>query len=122
MQQIANTVASEMNRLRALFIKRNPHFVGNFSVVGHTLGSLILFDLLLNQRDPNASATASSSSAAPVASSASDVPSEHDSVASASSTLSRQRGDTASTVGHVGATLSQDSTPAAEVSVDCVTS
>ena len=46
-----NVVGAEMNRLRTLFLKRNPHFAGTFSAVGHSLGSLILFDLLNNQRD-----------------------------------------------------------------------
>ena len=40
-----------MNRLRTLFLRRNPHFAGTFSCVGHSLGSLILFDLLNNQKD-----------------------------------------------------------------------
>ena len=53
-QQIANTVAQELNRLQALFLRRNPSFQGGFSLCGHSLGSLILFDLLLHQEDPDA--------------------------------------------------------------------
>ncbi|XP_073322072.1 triacylglycerol hydrolase DDHD2-like [Pagrus major] len=49
-QTIVDTVASEVNRLHALFHQRHPGFKGAFSVVGHSLGSLILFDLLTNQR------------------------------------------------------------------------
>ncbi|XP_048864992.1 SEC23-interacting protein [Brienomyrus brachyistius] len=49
-QTILDTVAIEMNRLFALFMKRNPGFQGSVSVVGHSLGSLILFDLLSNQK------------------------------------------------------------------------
>ncbi|XP_075889313.1 triacylglycerol hydrolase DDHD2 isoform X2 [Nelusetta ayraudi] len=49
-QTIVDTVASEINRLHTLFKQRHPEFVGAVSVVGHSLGSLILFDLLTNQR------------------------------------------------------------------------
>ncbi|KAG7511581.1 SEC23-interacting protein isoform X2 [Solea senegalensis] len=50
-QTIMDTVALEINRLYALFMKRNPDFRGGISVAGHSLGSLILFDLLSNQKD-----------------------------------------------------------------------
>ncbi|XP_029367312.1 phospholipase DDHD2 isoform X2 [Echeneis naucrates] len=49
-QTIVDTVSSEINRLHALFKQRHPEFSGAVSVVGHSLGSLILFDLLTNQR------------------------------------------------------------------------
>ncbi|XP_054655230.1 SEC23-interacting protein isoform X1 [Dunckerocampus dactyliophorus] len=49
-QTIMDTVASEINRLHALFLKRNPDYKGAISVAGHSLGSLILFDLLSNQK------------------------------------------------------------------------
>uniref|UniRef100_A0A3B4UKV8 DDHD domain containing 2 n=1 Tax=Seriola dumerili TaxID=41447 RepID=A0A3B4UKV8_SERDU len=49
-QTIVDTVASEINRLHSLFKQRHPEFNGAVSVVGHSLGSLILFDLLTNQR------------------------------------------------------------------------
>ncbi|XP_044226600.1 phospholipase DDHD2 isoform X2 [Thunnus albacares] len=49
-QTIVDTVASEINRLHALFKQRHPEFAGAISVVGHSLGSLILFDMLTNQR------------------------------------------------------------------------
>ncbi|XP_019722477.1 phospholipase DDHD2 isoform X3 [Hippocampus comes] len=48
-QTIVDTVASEINRLHTLFKQRHPEFKGEISVVGHSLGSLILFDLLTNQ-------------------------------------------------------------------------
>lgn len=48
-QTIMDTVAFEMNRLYALFLERNPDYKGSVSVAGHSLGSLILFDLLSNQ-------------------------------------------------------------------------
>uniref|UniRef100_A0A9J8B6T1 SEC23 interacting protein n=1 Tax=Cyprinus carpio carpio TaxID=630221 RepID=A0A9J8B6T1_CYPCA len=49
-QTIMDTVAFEINRLHALFMQRNPDFKGRVSVAGHSLGSLILFDLLSNQK------------------------------------------------------------------------
>ncbi|XP_070820947.1 triacylglycerol hydrolase DDHD2 isoform X5 [Chaetodon trifascialis] len=49
-QTIVDTVASEINRLHTLFKQRHPDFNGAVSVVGHSLGSLILFDLLTNQK------------------------------------------------------------------------
>ncbi|XP_068994477.1 phospholipase DDHD2 isoform X2 [Embiotoca jacksoni] len=50
-QTIVDTVASEINMLHALFRQRHPEFNGTVSVVGHSLGSLILFDLLTNQKN-----------------------------------------------------------------------
>uniref|UniRef100_A0A3B5AQT7 DDHD domain containing 2 n=1 Tax=Stegastes partitus TaxID=144197 RepID=A0A3B5AQT7_9TELE len=50
-QTIVDTVASEINRLHTLFKQRHPEFNAAVSVVGHSLGSLILFDLLTNQRN-----------------------------------------------------------------------
>ncbi|XP_071549262.1 uncharacterized protein [Panulirus ornatus] len=48
-QHIMDTVASELNRLYNLFCKRNPSFGGLVSLGGHSLGSVILFDLLMHQ-------------------------------------------------------------------------
>lgn len=57
-QPIVRCVASEMNRLSRLFRERNPGFTGSIALGGHSLGSLILFDLLSHQakepNDPNA--------------------------------------------------------------------
>lgn len=50
LQTIIETVAKEMNRLYSLFLKRNPDFGGRVSLGGHSLGSLILFDLLWHQK------------------------------------------------------------------------
>ncbi|CAL8299732.1 unnamed protein product [Merluccius merluccius] len=50
-QTIMDTVALEINRLHALFMTRNPDYKGKVSVAGHSLGSLILFDLLSNQKN-----------------------------------------------------------------------
>ena len=48
-QTIISTVGNELNRIYALFKQRNPGFKGNVSVGGHSLGSLILFDILGHQ-------------------------------------------------------------------------
>ncbi|CAG9759398.1 unnamed protein product [Ceutorhynchus assimilis] len=48
-QTIISTVGLEMNRVYNLFKQRNPTFHGGVSLGGHSLGSLILFDLLANQ-------------------------------------------------------------------------
>uniref|UniRef100_A0A8C8ZPZ3 DDHD domain containing 2 n=1 Tax=Prolemur simus TaxID=1328070 RepID=A0A8C8ZPZ3_PROSS len=40
-----------MNRIYTLFLQRNPDFKGGVSIAGHSLGSLILFDILTNQKD-----------------------------------------------------------------------
>ncbi|XP_067417431.1 SEC23-interacting protein isoform X1 [Emydura macquarii macquarii] len=50
-QTIVDKVGMEMNRLHALFKSRNPDFKGGVSVAGHSLGALILFDILSNQKD-----------------------------------------------------------------------
>ncbi|XP_047409504.1 SEC23-interacting protein isoform X2 [Sciurus carolinensis] len=52
-QTIVEKVSVEINRLHALFMSRNPDFKGRVSVAGHSLGSLILFDILSNQKDLN---------------------------------------------------------------------
>ncbi|XP_038044465.1 phospholipase DDHD2-like isoform X2 [Patiria miniata] len=58
-QKIAEHVCSEINRLYQLFQDRNPDFRGQASIVGHSLGSLIVFDLLSHQGDgqPNLQTT-----------------------------------------------------------------
>lgn len=60
-QTMCDTVGSEINRLYKLFLKRNPTFRGSLSVAGHSLGSSILFDLLLHQHDPLSSPDTASS-------------------------------------------------------------
>ncbi|XP_038613532.1 SEC23-interacting protein [Tachyglossus aculeatus] len=52
-QTIVDKVGLEINRLHSLFLSRNPDFKGGVSVAGHSLGSLILFDILSNQKDLN---------------------------------------------------------------------
>ena len=48
-QTIIDTTSSEMNRILSLYRARNPEFLGSVSLIGHSLGSCILFDLLANQ-------------------------------------------------------------------------
>lgn len=48
-QNIVTTVGTELNRLYDMFKQRNPNFTGRVSLGGHSLGSLILFDLLCHQ-------------------------------------------------------------------------
>lgn len=48
-QTIVDNVGSEMNRLFALFQSRNPSFRGSVALGGHSLGSLIIFDILAHQ-------------------------------------------------------------------------
>lgn len=51
-QQIIDSIVAEMNRVYDCFIARHPHFWengGQISVLGHSLGSVISFDVLSNQ-------------------------------------------------------------------------
>lgn len=54
-QQIMETVAGSLNNTYAKFCGRNPTFHGNVSLCGHSLGALILFDLLQHQRPQKSS-------------------------------------------------------------------
>lgn len=47
--RIARVVAREMNRIYNLFCQRNPTFRGSVSLVAHSLGSAICFDILCRQ-------------------------------------------------------------------------
>ncbi|QIW98753.1 hypothetical protein AMS68_004271 [Peltaster fructicola] len=46
---ISRIVLEECNRIYGLFIERNPDFRGKVSMIGHSLGSAIMFDLLCRQ-------------------------------------------------------------------------
>ncbi|UJR15860.1 hypothetical protein I4U23_002786 [Adineta vaga] len=48
-QRIVTRCTCEMNRLYDLFLQRNSSFKGQISVIGHSLGSVILYDILSNQ-------------------------------------------------------------------------
>ncbi|KAI8976087.1 DDHD domain-containing protein [Pilobolus umbonatus] len=50
--QMISVAAQEINRVYKLFIDRNPDFLGNngqVSVIGHSLGSLLAFDIMTAQ-------------------------------------------------------------------------
>lgn len=51
---ISRIVLQECNRIYKLFKDRNPEFNGKVSLVGHSLGSAIMFDLLCQQREEKA--------------------------------------------------------------------
>lgn len=49
-EHIAGIVQRECNRVYDLFKQRNPTFKGQISLIGHSLGSAILFDILCRQK------------------------------------------------------------------------
>lgn len=44
-QEMISHVSAEMNRIYRLFMKKNPGFTGRVSVYGHSLGSVISYDI-----------------------------------------------------------------------------
>ncbi|KAG0652365.1 putative phospholipase [Hyphodiscus hymeniophilus] len=50
-EHIVNIVLDESNRIYNLFRERNPYFQGKVSLIGHSLGSAILFDILCRQKE-----------------------------------------------------------------------
>ncbi|KAI7529950.1 DDHD-domain-containing protein, partial [Hortaea werneckii] len=48
-EHISRIVLSECNRIYRLFMERNPSFNGKVSLIGHSLGSAIMFDILCKQ-------------------------------------------------------------------------
>ena len=56
-EHISCIVQKECNRVHKLFFQRNPHFKGKVSLIGHSLGSAILFDVLCRQKDPHPTPT-----------------------------------------------------------------
>ncbi|KAI5057564.1 hypothetical protein GOP47_0027579, partial [Adiantum capillus-veneris] len=49
-QDIIDSVSGQLNMLYLKFIKRNPGYDGKVSVYGHSLGSVLSFDILCHQR------------------------------------------------------------------------
>lgn len=58
-EHIAGIVQREANRVYDLFMQRNPTFSGKVSMIGHSLGSAILFDILCRQKDATPTRTGS---------------------------------------------------------------
>ncbi|KAK3934586.1 phospholipase DDHD2 [Diplogelasinospora grovesii] len=50
-EQIAEIVLKESNRIYKLFKERNPEFKGKVHIMGHSLGSAIMFDILCRQKE-----------------------------------------------------------------------
>ncbi|KAI0387183.1 DDHD domain-containing protein [Hypomontagnella monticulosa] len=50
-EQIAEIVLNESNRIYKLFLERNPEFKGKVHIIGHSLGSAIMFDILCRQKE-----------------------------------------------------------------------
>ncbi len=50
-EHISGIVLRECNRIYKLFIGRNPEFDGKVSLLGHSLGSAIFFDILCRQKE-----------------------------------------------------------------------
>ncbi|KAG4419810.1 hypothetical protein IFR04_007029 [Cadophora malorum] len=50
-EHITQLVTAESNRVYDLFLARNPTFTGKVSLIGHSLGSAIFFDILCRQKE-----------------------------------------------------------------------
>ncbi|KAM0272231.1 hypothetical protein ACHAQH_008773 [Verticillium albo-atrum] len=50
-EQISEIVLKESNRIHELFMRRNPAFKGKVHIMGHSLGSAIMFDILCRQKE-----------------------------------------------------------------------
>ena len=49
--QISDIVLKESNRIYNLFVQRKPEFKGKVHIMGHSLGSAIMFDILCRQKE-----------------------------------------------------------------------
>ncbi|KAH7663805.1 alpha/beta-Hydrolases protein [Dioscorea alata] len=50
-QAIVDSVSNQLNRLYIKFIKRNPGYNGKVSIYGHSLGSVLSYDILCHQHN-----------------------------------------------------------------------
>eukprot|EP00842_Homolaphlyctis_polyrhiza_P000593 jgi/Hompol1/1534/HPOL_004769-RA len=48
-QEMIRQVSTEMNRVYRKFLEHNPYFNGRISIYGHSLGSLLAYDILTHQ-------------------------------------------------------------------------
>ncbi|KAI0493491.1 hypothetical protein KFK09_023609 [Dendrobium nobile] len=51
-QYIIDSVSTQLNKLYAKFLKRNPLYNGKVSIYGHSLGSVLSYDILCHQESP----------------------------------------------------------------------
>ncbi|CAL9216981.1 unnamed protein product [Arabidopsis halleri] len=54
-QAIIDSVSKQLNRLYLKFLKRNPDYVGKISIYGHSLGSVLSYDILCHQHNLSSS-------------------------------------------------------------------
>ncbi|CAM6085035.1 unnamed protein product [Calypogeia fissa] len=57
-QDIIDSVSRSLNRLYRKFIKRNPDFDGKVSIYGHSLGTVLSYDILCHQTFESSTSTA----------------------------------------------------------------
>ncbi|XP_062024723.1 phospholipase SGR2 isoform X1 [Rosa rugosa] len=50
-QDIINSVSNQLNRLYLKFLRRNPGYDGKVSIYGHSLGSVLSYDILCHQEN-----------------------------------------------------------------------
>ncbi|KAK4256407.1 hypothetical protein QN277_009277 [Acacia crassicarpa] len=50
-QNIIDSVSTQLNRLYLKFLKRNPGYEGKVSIYGHSLGSVLSYDILCHQEN-----------------------------------------------------------------------
>ncbi|KAL3574143.1 hypothetical protein D5086_024756 [Populus alba] len=50
-QDVINSVSNQLNRLYLKFLKRNPGYDGKVSIYGHSLGSVLSYDILCHQEN-----------------------------------------------------------------------
>ncbi|KAM7280507.1 hypothetical protein ACFE04_007641 [Oxalis oulophora] len=50
-QDIIDSVSNQLNRLYLKFLKRNPNYDGKVSIYGHSLGSVLSYDILCHQQN-----------------------------------------------------------------------
>lgn len=50
-QDIINSVSNQLNRLYMKFLRRNPGYDGKVSIYGHSLGSVLSYDILCHQKN-----------------------------------------------------------------------
>lgn len=55
-EQISEIVLKESNKTYKMFMERNPEFKGKVHIMGHSLGSAIMFDILCRQKDKSRAA------------------------------------------------------------------